>query len=230
MPSQDELWYAAKATEVVFAPPKLLETFGETCVDYFVLAEVLDAVNQLRIRKGRVTAQRPRVLLPRYLANQALENFGEEAKEYAEHFLHSQEGIRIIQYGMNFKKEEYSEETVQGEIREVADQISKDAEKDEVNLCGVIIGVDDLWEVSLFHFISDLVHRSLPHNAREMAGHGLLDLSGGVPNAVRVEIQNDFRAAEGDREQVTALGEKLRSYGLFDEYQDRFFELYSGVR
>jgi hypothetical protein len=59
-----------------------------------------------------------------------------------------------------------------------------------------------------------------------MAGRGLLDLSSGVPNAVRAEIESDFREAENNLDLVRDLGDKLRSYGLFEQYEDRFFDLY----
>jgi hypothetical protein len=64
-----------------------------------------------------------------------------------------------------------------------------------------------------------------------MASRGLLQAtSNNVPNAVRIEIESDFRAAQGDRDKARALGEKLRGYGLFEEYEDRFFELFRASR
>jgi hypothetical protein len=210
----------------------VLETFGETTVDYFVLSEVLDEVEKVRIRKGRVMAERPRVITPRYLVNNALENFGDEARQYVEQVLSTTEGVRIIEYGLRFRKEEYSEEVVGGVIDDVADQVSREAQDRVGDVCGVIIGVDDLWEVSLLHFISSLVKRSLPRNAKEMAGRGLLDAASGgnIPNAVRIEIESDFRQAAGSRSRLEELGRKLREYGLFEEYEDRFFELYRRAR
>jgi hypothetical protein len=86
--------------------------------------------------------------------------------------------------------------------------------------------VDDLWEVSLFKFISEIVQQSIPHNVRDLDGRGLLTAtSGNVPRAVRIEIESDFRSAEGNRDRVHLLGEKLRRYGLFEDYEDRFFDL-----
>jgi hypothetical protein len=56
MAHPDDLWYAAKTTRVVYSPPKLLETFGETVVRYYVLSELLDEVGAVRIRQGHVMA------------------------------------------------------------------------------------------------------------------------------------------------------------------------------
>ena len=232
MSRKDKLWYAAQATRVVFEPRRLLDTFGETTVHYYVLTEILDEPDKVRIRRGRVMAARPRVITPRYMVQNALDNFGEEAQRYVENVLNTTDGVRIIEYGLQFRKEEYSEETVGGGIDDVADQICRDVQDRLDRLYGVIVGVDDLWEVSLLHFISTLVKRSLPQNARELAKRGLLDAAPGsnVPNAVRIEIESDFRAAEGSRSRLEELGRKLHDYGLFEEYQDRFFTLYRRAR
>ncbi len=231
MASYADLWYAARTTRIVYAPPKVLETFGETSVRYFMLTEILDTVGQVRIRQGRITALRPRVVTPRYFVNQALVNFGPEAREYIEGVLRSTEGLRIIEYGLQFRKEEYSEETVRGNIEEIAEQVTRQAKANDHDLCGVVIGVDDHWEVSLLRFIHDVVQRSLPRNARDMADRGLLQaVSNNVPNAVRIEIESDFRAVQGSRERARALAEKLRGYGLFEEYEDRFYEVYRTSR
>ena len=59
-----------------------------------------------------------------------------------------------------------------------------------------------------------------------MAGHGLFNMQNGVPFAIRQEISQDFQKAT-TREAADALGDKLREYGLFEEYEDQFFNLYS---
>ncbi|MBN2450240.1 MAG: hypothetical protein JXR77_07615 [Lentisphaeria bacterium] len=231
MASYEDLWYAARMTRIVYSPPRLLETFGETSVRYSMLTEVLDEVGRVRIREGRVSAQRPRVITPHYFVNQALVNFGEEARRYIEDVLRTTDGVRILEYGLQFLKEEYSEEVVAGAIDDVADQVEKTVRSRDTELWGVVIGVDDHWEVSLLRFVKELVQRSMPHNARAMAERGLLHAgSGNVPNAVRIEIESDFRQATGNRERARELGEKLRAYGLFGEYEDRFFELFRSSR
>lgn len=232
MPDRDDIWYAAHATRIVLAPSRQIETFGETRVHYVVLSELLDEIDKVRIRQGRITAARPRVITPQYFVNQALENFGDNARQYIERLLKSSDGMRIIEYGLRFSKEEYGEEVVGGRIAELAAQVSADkSERDDGIVYGVIIGVDDLWEVSLLKFASDLVHGSVAHNARELQGSGLLDpSSGGVPNAVRIEIESDFRAAVGSRNRIESLGGKLRRYGLFQQYEDRYYELVRAAR
>ncbi len=229
MSSQEDISYAIQMTETVLSPESNLETFGATVIDYHIITELLDEVGKVRIRHGRLHIERPQVITPTYYANQLLENFGEEASEYAEWLRNSQQGLRIIQYGLRFRKEEAEEEVVEGQIKEVADQIA-DQEKGK-NLAGVLIGVDDMWEVSLLKFASEVIQGSAQTHFRELSKHGLLEgTSNDIPNAVRVEIESDFRNAEGDRDRIHALGNKLRQYGILDEYEDRFFELVKQLR
>jgi hypothetical protein len=47
---------------------------------------------------------------------------------------------------------------------------------------------------------------------------------------VRREIEELFLAASRDASRIGALGKKLQHYGLFEEYQDRFFALVNASR
>ena len=122
MPSQNELWYAARMTKVVYRPPRLLETFGETAVFYSVLSEIFDSESKIRLRSGIIRAARPKVVTPHFFLNQALENFGADARKYFADLLQRKDGARILQYGLTFQKEEHSEEIIGGEILEAGDR------------------------------------------------------------------------------------------------------------
>lgn len=226
MDDKDKIWYAAHATRVVSSPKKVLETFGATSIQYHLLSDLLDEVGRVRIRRGKIVAERPRVITPSYYVNQTLENFGKEAQQYVEGLLNTAAGVRILQYGLRFRKEEYNEEIVQGIIEDVAEQVSADVHRDDGTLSAVVIGDDDLWEICLLKFVRDVIQNSAPHNFRELSHQGLLDAPDGhVPNAVRVEIESDFRAAQGHYDRAQLLGKKLKEYGLLEQYEDRFYAL-----
>ena len=116
MPSYEELWYAAKSTRIVYMPPKLLETFGETKVSYLVLSEDMDSPDRIRLRSGLVSAARPRIITPQYFLKQAVANFGEDAQKYFSEVLNARDSARFIEYGLIFQKQEYSEEVVSGQL------------------------------------------------------------------------------------------------------------------
>ncbi|MFA6930955.1 MAG: hypothetical protein WCT05_11560 [Lentisphaeria bacterium] len=229
MPSHEELWFAAKSTRIVYMPPKLLETFGETSVNYLVLSEDMDIPDKIRLRRGKVSAARPRIITPQFFLKQAISNFGEDARKYFSEVLNARDTARFMEYGLIFQKQEYNEEEVSGQIEEIADQAARDAQDNLNEFKGVIVAVDDTWEISLLHFITELVKRSVPHNAREMAGRGLLDLGGGVPMGLRHELDEEFKACDS-LSKARELAAKMRDYGVFDEFEDRFYELYKRLK
>ena len=139
MPSYNEIWYAARTTQIVYMPRKLLETFGETRVTYNVVSSMEDDDGHVRLRTGLVKSARPLVLTPHYFRQQMLENFGDEAQSYFDHILSRQDNLRILQYGLCFMKQEYSEEVVGGTVADVADQLARAAQDDMNDVRGVII-------------------------------------------------------------------------------------------
>ena len=78
-------------------------------------------------------------------------------------------------------------------------------------------------------FINALVKQSVPGNARDMARDGLLGLDRGIPVAVRMEIDADFDNCD-TLSKAEDLGRKLRDYGLFEQYEDRFYSLYMRLK
>ena len=224
-----DIWYAAKATRIVYMPPKLIETFGETNVKYIVLSEDMDNPTRLVLRSGQVTAERPRIITPQYYREKAVENFGADARKYFDEVLSKNEQARFLQYGLRFMKQDFNCQNVSGNIEDVAEQAAKDAQDDLESVRGVIIGNDDTWEVSLMYFITQLVNRSLPYNARDIDSRGLFRLDDGVPVAVRDEIEKDMASCT-TLSQANELGAKLKDYGILDKFEDRFYELYRRLK
>jgi hypothetical protein len=225
MASYEDLWYAAKATRLVYLPPRLLETFGESNVQYQVFSEDLDNPSLVHLRHGQVTAARPQIITPHCFLQEMTENFSEEAKQYLSEVMSKDDTACFLRYGLRFSKQEYGEETFGGQVEECAEQAAKDAQDDFHALRGVVIGDDDTWEISLLHLITTLVKRSLPHHARQLADRGLLAMDRGVPFGVRQEIQAEFAACD-TLSKARNLGAKLRDYGLFEQYEDEFYSLY----
>ena len=90
----------------------------------------------------------------------------------------------------------------------------------------VIRGVDAFWDVSLAHFIHALTAGSAPGHAAEMAQRGLLQPDRGVPRAARDRVEGMFGAVAAGEMDGTELKGELDRWGLFDEYEDRFLDLF----
>tara|TARA_R110002096_G_scaffold23696_7_gene75369 strand:- start:2840 stop:3367 length:528 start_codon:yes stop_codon:yes gene_type:complete len=171
--SFDDVAYAMEATEVVYAPDRRIDTFGTTNFEFHLLTEPMDQVGQVRIREGRVEAERPRILRPSGYDDLMFEGFGEQAEVFAEWF--RQFGnINLVKYGFNFAKRGFSESISNEPMEAVRDRIVRDIEAAGNPSRAVIVGIDDTWEISLFKFTMEMIGNSLEINAFDFKRRGLL--------------------------------------------------------
>src|SRR5210317_41201 len=105
MPAEHDFWYAVNLTKVVLPPRQTLETFGASTIRYHIVSELLDDVDRVRIRTGKVFSERPQIITPGNFAQQLLDGFGDQAKEYAEWLMQHNEMVNILKYGLQFRKE-----------------------------------------------------------------------------------------------------------------------------
>jgi len=221
---------AIDATHIVRPPRQTLATFGETNIHYYLLTEPAYAELQPQpapetvLREGHVIAQRPQIVTPFYMNR--LEGFGEDARRYF--------GMMAQRYGANapgllytYKNEPQGLSILSGTPPEVAERIGSDIDARQDKLAAIIYGLDDMWDVSLFRFIYELTERSLGQNVGELQQHGLLGVdSSGVPAEARFRIGQMFWEVKRGELSPAVLKEELDRWGLFEEYQDRFFALF----
>ena len=230
MGRQEDLWYAVNITKVVHSPEQTLETFGTTTVRYHFLSELMDEVNRVRLREGSVYSERPQIITPSNFASRLLDGFGEKAQEYAEWLLSHGEMVRILKYGLHFRKDKISEKFISGSIEDIADTIKEKVMAKNEDFSAVVIGADELWEVSLLKFVVDYLQKSAVSNFDELSRQGKTISIGASSNsiskqALRERIVAEFEAASFDRSRIESLGKLLQKYGLFEEYEDQFYNL-----
>ncbi|MCL0075504.1 hypothetical protein M1O17_01290 [Dehalococcoidia bacterium] len=218
-----EIEYALRHTELVRPPEQRLNTFGVTKVHYYLLAELMDSVNETRIREGRVIAERPRIVTPSYLLN-VFEGFGDHARKQAEALL-GRYGFdpNILEY--KYRNEMGNTWTLSENISQVILKINGKIDDESDPLAAILKCPDDAWQISLMMFIMSVTRSSASKNIAELDSRGLFERQYGIPKFVRDEIDDLFRAASKDRSSIEELGSKLQSYGVFEQYQDRFFTL-----
>jgi hypothetical protein len=220
-----DFWYAVNNTEIVLTPSRHLETFGTTVLNYHLVSELMDAVNQVRVRQGRMQASPPQIVTPEAYAKTFLEGFSEEAGRYVEWLKEHEKDVRILQYGYRLKQESFSEHVVTDNIKAVVERVKSDVQASNDPFSAVVIGVDLPWDVCLIKLFWEIIQKSARINIRELAQQHMFDSDGGVPRAVRGEIEADFLAASKNPSLIGGLAKKLHTYGLFEEYEDRFFSL-----
>ncbi len=172
--SEDNFQYAIENTEVILAPQGQIATFGHTSFRFYLISELMDQVDEVRVRDGRIHAERPQILTPDHYARLLLEGFGEKAARYAEQLRERASQFAVLRYGFQFRKTDVVEKTVRASVGSVIEQTKTLVQRSEEPLSAVIQGVDDAWEVCLLKFTIDLIERSSGGNMGDLRRRGLM--------------------------------------------------------
>ena len=224
-----DFWYAVNNTEVVLLPERHLETFGTTILNYHLVAELMDSVDQVRVREGRIQASQPQIITPESYSETLLEGFGDEAAKYVDWLKEHEREVRILEYGYKLKQESFSEHVVSDNMESVIDRVKQEVKSKDDTLSAVAVGVDNPWDVCLVKLFWEIVRESATINIQQLQKKNMFSPTGREVNA-RNEIEAAFLAANKDPGLISALSAKLQKLGLFDEYQDRFFSLVRSSR
>ena len=230
MNSDDErITYAINNTEVLRSPRQTLATFGTTNIYYYLVTEpsygeLVKEEDETVVREGRVLAERPRVVTPSYLVN--VEGFSEHARRYLEMLIH-EHGPHTPGLFYGYRNEPKEMNIVSSDMGSVIRRIEEELDKEGNPLTTIIKGVDELWDVSLLKFISDMTGYSLGSNVSELGRRGLLDVDrSGIPLDARRSIEHLFVLVKAGELDPSELKSELERWGLFEEYEDRFFRLF----
>lgn len=228
---QFDFWYAVHHTNVVRAPSRALETFGETRIGYRHLAELPDDPGKIRVREGLLEARKPSIYLPSAFAaaNGDMEGFGEQARQYLEFLKQHEDSVRILQYGYRLTQEAFSEQVVTDSMEAVTARVVADVVESNDAFAAVVQGVDDPWDVSLVHLFLMHARASVPVNVREFEAARRREELDLLAPELKGEVEEAFAKAEADPRLVHELGAFLRRKGVFERYQDRFFKLVKRV-
>lgn len=227
-PTQFDFWFAVNNTEIVVPPKRHLETFGNTIINYYMVSELMDSIGKVRVREGRMQALRPQIITPSSYSNTLTEGFGEQAKQYLEWLKEHEDTVRILRYGYTLKQEAFSEQVLTENPEAVLARVKADVANKKDPFAAVIKGVDDPWDVCLVRLFWTVIQNSAPANIRELHERRMFEIQDGIPVGLREEIEKGFLAATKDAKLIKVLGKLLQDHGLFEHYQDRFFNLVQG--
>jgi hypothetical protein len=213
MAFEDDFQYALSSLRIVHAPKRALETFGTTKIHYHLVSELMDEVDQVRVREGHVYSERPQIITP---DPQLLSGFGEKAAAFADEIAARGELVKILKYGLQFRKDPIREHIIHDALANVSDHVCAEAVTNDEDHAAVLVGCDELWEVALIKFAFDYVQSSVKTNLQELHEE---ETRGDR------EVEAAFAAARRDPSQIGRLGDLLRQHELFDKYEDRFFSL-----
>jgi hypothetical protein len=170
----DDFQYAIENTQVILAPQRKIATFGSTSFRFYLISELMDRVNEVRVRDGRIHADRPQILTPEYFSRLLLEGFGEKAAKYAEQLREQPQSLAILRYGFQFRKTDVTERMFRDPLEAVVARTRLEVEHLQEPLSAIIQGVDDAWEVCLLKFTVDLIEKSAGGNLGDFRQRGLI--------------------------------------------------------
>lgn len=242
MNSRERIKYALEETEILKFPDNLISTFKPTTLHYYVLAEpaYLEVFKnegpETKIREGRITWEKPKLLTPGYLLQ--MEGFSEEARKALQILARQHPDMAGLLYRMKYKKESQRTVTVSRTIKDTFRRLKDDLKEKDDFLTVIIKGVDELWDVSLMKFIQELIVKSayqsqFPYYTNlgmlrmDEGGYAVVTRNlEGLPIAARDEIEQMFDQVKRGELDPAKLKQELDRWGVFPAYEDRFFDLF----
>ena len=172
MYNADDLQYALENTKVIHSPDRVIETFGVTSFQFYLITELMDHVDEIRVRAGRIQADRPQLLTPDNMAKLLLDGFGEAANHFAQ--LLQAKNAAFLKYGFQIRKDGVTEHIVHDSLPAVLERVNREVPEGQRSSSAIIQGVDEGWEICLLKFTLELVEQSARINWFDLRRRGLL--------------------------------------------------------
>ncbi len=156
MLSEDTVQYALEHTEILHAPQRRIQTFGSTSFRFYLVSELMDCVDEIRVRDGHLHAERPLLITPNHYPKSLLDGFGERAEDFVRFLQEHAAQMAVLKYGFQFRKSNVSENTVRSPLAEVVARLREEVDAAEDPLSAIIYGVDE----GLGGELAEICHRS----------------------------------------------------------------------
>lgn len=161
-------------TSVLHVPDRRIDTFGSTEFRFILISEIMDQIDEVRVRTGKIQAEKPRILKPRPEQELSFEGFGEQAEAFHHWLKTNHANIALLQYGFAFRKSDVSEELLHEPFADVQGRLVETTRRGGNPMEAVIAGVDDTWEISLLKFMMEMIQQSSGINMFDFKRRGLL--------------------------------------------------------
>lgn len=244
MELNEKIKQAIDDTEVILDPAELISSHSSTTVKYFMLTvpmylqfEGRSKDSETIIREGKITWQKPKLLTPSYMLR--VEGFSEDARRALEMLASEDSDLAMLLYKLKLAKDSEKMDIVSESFNTVLDRIINDINKREEKHTAIIKGVDEFWDVSLSKFTQELMTKSaylsqlpdmLERSSIGMSSRGFPVIArdnAGIPIAAIKEIELLFKLFEKGEIKSSKLKGELDRWGVFDQYQDRFFGFFN---
>lgn len=221
MEYEEKIKRAIENTRVIKMPKQGVATFGVSNIKYYIVTELMSELSV--VREGRVITQRPRIVTPAYLIH--LEGFSENARRYIDMMAKTNPYEPGLFY--QYKNEHGDMNIIALSLSELLEKIEGQIDAENDTLAALLSGVEETWDVSLLKFMYELTQHSVKSNILELRESGLLEVDeSGIPREARYTIEQLFRECEYNPGKANELIRELKRWGIFEQYEDRFFRLF----
>lgn len=172
--SEHHFQYALENTEVILAPDRHIESFGNTLINYYLITEDMDQLSLTRVREGKIQAEKPQIITPHQMTKLMIDGFGEKAQEFADFVSAHPERFTFLRYGFRMRKDEFQTYEAHEPLEAVLQKIQSQVAAKNAPFAAILKGVDDAWEVSLLKFMVDMMNSSAGTNFNDFRRKGLL--------------------------------------------------------
>lgn len=174
MPTEFDFQYALENTHVLHEPDRRIDTFGSTQFQFQLVTEPMDSVGTVRVREGRIEADKPLILRPDPEQNFGFEGWGPEAEAFGAFLREHMDKLAFLKYGFTFRKTDVQEQLVHEPVAEVCGKLKAVARAKGNPALAIIHGVDDTWEICLLKFTVEMIEKSAKINLFDFKRRGLL--------------------------------------------------------
>ncbi|MFN0125884.1 MAG: hypothetical protein ACKV19_04265 [Verrucomicrobiales bacterium] len=171
---QHDVAYALEMTRVLHVPDRRIDTFGTTDFQFVLISELMDQVDRVRVRSGRLQAGRPVIMRPDPQPDMTFEGFGDQAEAFRDWIKAHHENLAFLRYGFTFSKSSVTESLLHEPFESVQGRLVAEAVQSGNPMRAVIAGVDDTWEISLLRFSVEMIQKSSGINIFDFKRRGLL--------------------------------------------------------
>lgn len=240
---EEKIKQVIENTKIIKQPGKLLASFDSTTIHYYILAvpmylefEGKNPNSETIIREGLITWQKPKIITPSYMLR--VEGFSGEARKAFEMLAEEDDDLAMILYSLKLSRDFEKMEIVSGSLSSVAKKISDNINRKKDSFSAIIKGVDEFWDVSLSKFIQEVVNKSAFYSQLpDLLKNSMLRLGSsgfpvitrdrtGKPIIAKNEIEILFKLFEKGEIKPVDLKQELDRWGMFEQYQDRFFKYF----
>lgn len=205
-------------THVIKYPERHIYTFGDTDFNYKIISS--NQTGGSTLRSGKLKCKMPTIVTPETFL-ETFRGFSDEAVEFAgKRYADMVSKIRMLGYQFSHILEH---ESLHSEnARQLVGRVERDIQESQSDTA-LLVSPDDLWGIALVKVMLDVLRKSAPGNFEDMRERGFF-LSDDEKKRNEIEIL--FAEAATDKHYADELADRLREYNLFEEYENRFFQLF----